>query len=445
MGIDISFGTVGMNNVVYTTGNTSKVNTNSQLASGIGTLIAARVKHIILDDSEEVNGVNNRHLFNKFGDWSSIGTIFWEYVNNPISGSGFNQNQYAIPIFPNIKNYPLINEIIYIAQLPNPNISLNLSTNSYYYFPPLNMWNSQIHNAMPGFDNDPLNDLNQQVDYQESFQGAVRKIEDNSSEIYLGKTFSERIETHPLLLYEGDIIYEGRWGNSLRLGSTVNNSYIPNNWSSTGSNGDPITIIRNGQADYISDPWIPVVEDINNDLTSIYLTSNQIVPLFASSTNNFSFSTNTTQPPTNVSQYAGNQIILNSGRLVFNAKNDSIVALANKSIQLSCQETIGMDATQIALTSDKVYLGSSEGIEGTSLQSAILGENLITQLTQLVTSLKSLATSVTNAIDSNGAPISDFIVVGTSLKATCDDILKVLNKKPNTNGSLLSNKVKIRQ
>ena len=126
-------------------------------------------------------------------------------------------------------------------------------------------------------------------------------------------------------------------------------------------------------------------------------------------------------------------------------KNDSIVALANKSIQLSCQETIGMDATQIALTADKVYLGSSEGDEGTSLQSAILGENLITQLTQLVTSLKSLATSVTNAIDSNGAPISDFIVVGTSLKATCDDILKVLNKKPNTNGSLLSNKVKIRQ
>ena len=104
-----------------------------------------------------------------------------------------------------------------------------------------------------------------------------------------------------------------------------------------------------------------------------------------------------------------------------------------------------MDATQIALTSDKIYLGSSEGAEGTSLQSAILGENLITQLTQLVTSLKSLATSVTNAIDSNGAPISDFIVVGTSLKATCDDILKVLNKKPNTNGSLLSNKVKIRQ
>ena len=263
MGIDISFGTVGMNNVVYTTGNTSKVNTNPQSTSGIGTLIAARVKYIILDDSEEVNGVNNRHLFNKFGDWSSIGTIFWEYTNNPISGSGFNQNQFAIPIFPNIKNYPLINEIIYIAQLPNPNISLNLSTNSYYYFPPLNMWNSQIHNAMPGFDNDPSNDLNQQADYQDSFQGAVRQIEDNNSEIYLGKTFSERIETHPLLPYEGDIIYEGRWGNSIRLGSTVNNSYIPNNWSSTGSNGDPITIIRNGQAEYNTDPWVPVVEDIN--------------------------------------------------------------------------------------------------------------------------------------------------------------------------------------
>jgi hypothetical protein len=445
MGIDISFGTVGMNNVVYTTSNTQQLNGAPQFNSGLGTIIPARVKYIILDNSEEVNGINNKHLFNQFGDWSSIGTIFWEYIDNPITGSAFSQKQYATPIFPNIKNYPLVNEIIYLVQLPNSNIQLNLSSNSYYYFPPLNMWNSQIHNAIPGYDNNPTNNINQQVDYQEAFQGAVRQITDDSSEIYLGKTFSERIETHPLLPYEGDIIYEGRWGNSIRLGSTVNNAFIPNNWSSTGSNGDPLTIIRNGQAEYLTDVWIPVVEDINNDLSSIYLTSNQIIPLFASSPNNFSFSSNTSTPPTNVNQYSSNQIVLNSGRLVFNAKTDSIIALANKSIQLSCRETVGVDASKIALTADKIYLGSSEGTEGTSLQSAVLGENLIQQLSSLVTSLKSLATSVTNAVDSTGAPISDFIVVGTSLKATCDDILKVLDKSPKDNGSLLSNKIKIRQ
>jgi len=62
-----------------------------------------------------------------------------------------------------------------------------------------------------------------------------------------------------------------------------------------------------------------------------------------------------------------------------------------------------------------------------------------------VTSLKSLASSITNAIDSNGAPISDFIVVGTSLKSTCNDILTTLNKKPGDGSSVLSNKIKIRQ
>jgi len=438
MGIDISFGTVGMNNVVYTTGNTSKVNTNSQLASGIGTLIAARVKHIILDDSEEVNGVNNRHLFNKFGDWSSIGTIFWEYVNNPISGSGFNQNQYAIPIFPNIKNYPLINEIIYIAQLPNPNISLNLSTNSYYYFPPLNMWNSQIHNAMPGFDNDPLNNLNQQVDYQESFQGAVRKIEDNSSEIYLGKTFSERIETHPLLPYEGDIIYEGRWGNSIRFGSTVKNPYIKNNWSDVGNEGDPLTIIRNGQTNYITDPWHMETEDINGDMSSIYLTSTQKLPLFISSVNKFAFAKSTA--PTIPTQYTSNQIILNSGRIVLNAKTDSIILSANKQIQLTCNDTLGVDAKQISLSADKVYLGSAEGSEsafGSTLQSVVLGENLNFLLGDIATFLGTLSTALQTATDATGAPIVSLSAIASEAQTLSDDILNIVNKR-----NLLSKTVK---
>ena len=68
-----------------------------------------------------------------------------------------------------------------------------------------------------------------------------------------------------ILPYEGDIIYEGRWGQSFRLGSTVNNANIPNTWSSAGENGDPITILRNNQYDDGNDPWVPQVEDINQD------------------------------------------------------------------------------------------------------------------------------------------------------------------------------------
>jgi hypothetical protein len=42
-----------------------------------------------------------------------------------------------------------------------------------------------------------------------------------------------------------------------------------------GTNGDPITILRNGQGNQTKEGWIPIVEDINNDNSSIYLTSTQ--------------------------------------------------------------------------------------------------------------------------------------------------------------------------
>lgn len=439
MGIDISFGSVGLNNIVYTSGNTQRSNSSPSPASGNSSIISVRVKKIILDDSEI-------DLFKKFGEWNGIGTIFWEAVDKPMPGDTYSETLYASPIFPNIKHYPLINEIVYLLQLTNTNVATDLSSNSYYYFPPLNLWNSQTHNAIPGYDNDPSNDESQRTDYVASFQGEVRQITDNSSEIFLGKTFVEKTDIHPLLPYEGDIIYEGRWGNSIRLGSTVKNSFIPNKWSNgaSGINGDPITIIRNGQSDYVGDePWKNETEDINGDASSIYLTSNQQLPLFPASVNNSSFSKST--PPSSTNQYEGSQIILNSNRLVLNAKLDSILLLANNSIQLSCKETLGVDAKQIALTADKIYLGSSEGTEGTSLQSALLGENLVQQLTSLVTILKRLASSITNAVDSNGAPISDFLVVGTSMTSTCNDILTALNKKPGDGGSVLSKKIKIRQ
>jgi hypothetical protein len=44
------------------------------------------------------------------------------------------------------------------------------------------------------------------------------------------------INIHPLLPYEGDMLYEGRFGNSIRFGSTVKNSSIPNPWSTGSAN-----------------------------------------------------------------------------------------------------------------------------------------------------------------------------------------------------------------
>jgi hypothetical protein len=51
------------------------------------------------------------------------------------------------------------------------------------------------------------------------------------------------------------------------------------------NNGDPITILRNGQPTKTSpEGWIPITENINNDLSSIYLTSTQKIPFIGDKT-----------------------------------------------------------------------------------------------------------------------------------------------------------------
>ena len=77
--------------------------------------------------------------------------------------------------------------------------------------------------------------------------------------------------------FEGDSIIEGRYGQSVRFGSTVTDFKGFNPWSDTGENGSPITIIRNGQGRLTDplDPFSTTVENINSDGASIYLTTTQ--------------------------------------------------------------------------------------------------------------------------------------------------------------------------
>jgi len=71
------------------------------------------------------------------------------------------------------------------------------------------------------------------------------------------------------------------------LGSTVKDK---NPWSLEGDEGNPIVIIRNGQDPKLdSKGWIPTVENINEDDSSIYMCSGQAIPITVASFNLKSF------------------------------------------------------------------------------------------------------------------------------------------------------------
>jgi hypothetical protein len=360
-------------------------------------IFTGRVRYCMLDDKTYPS------VFKSFGEWSSIGGIFFSKINAPNPNKNFSTDNFAKPLFPNNKTFPLINEIVYIVALPNNNIQSNVGSLDYYYFQPVNIWNSTHHNAIP----DPILNSSlppsQQQDYQQTSGGTVRRVTDGSTEIDLGKTFKEKINIKNIQPFEGDIINEGRWGQSIRFGSTVNNSAIPNPWSRTGNNGDPIYILRNGQYADGKDPWIPQVEDINKDISAIYATSTQNIPIQVSSKNYNSYQ----NAPTSPDKFAGEQIILNSGRLLFNTKTDSILFSSKKTINLNSVENVNIDSPTFIVNSKNIFLGDKNATEP-----VILGDTFLNDFQQLLTQLITLSTALQSPIGTPGPSAPNLIIAG---------------------------------
>jgi hypothetical protein len=365
--------------------------------------IPVRVKSIILNEAHP--------KFIELGEWNSLGAIEFEYVSTPSGLS--NKLSVAYPLQPNIKNYPLVNEIVFLITLPSTGIGLTWNATRSYYVNVVSLWNHPHHNAYPEYSN--VTPPSQIKDYTQTTVGSVRRVTDQSTEIYLGQTFIERSNIHPLLPFEGDIIQEGRWGNSIRLGSTVNG--IQNNWSTIGINGDPIIILRNGQSPSSGDEgWIPITEDINKDLSSIYSTSTQKILLEASSTSYVSYKTD---PPTNPKEYKDNpQIILNSGRLIFNTTQDHILLSSKKSINLNAVSSVNIDAPDTIIQSTNVYLGSKNATE-----SVLLGDTTVSLLKTLVQNLQSFTQICSTLVGvPAGTPLAPLNAVASQLTTTLSQL-----------------------
>ena len=377
-----SRGLIAINNVA----NSSKQNSFGTFTNlGLNSLIiAARVINIVLDEA------NPR--FKEFGEWNGLGTIEFDLVDSPTPPNQLYPT--ARPLDPSVKSFPLINEIVYILALPNTNIGEFASTKTNYYINTVGIWNHPHHNAFP--QNSNILPPSQQKDYVQTQLGSVRRVTDQSTEIFLGATFVERGNIHPLLPFEGDKIIEGRWGNSMRLGSTVKNT--PNTWSSTGENGDPITIIRNGQGNQTDEGWIPTVEDINNDDTSIYFTSTQKIPLEASSTSYSSYSSN---PPTTPNEYAGRQLLLNSGRLIFNSTEDHILLSSIKTVNINAINGFNVDSPQSVIQSNSVLLGGINAVEP-----VLKGDTTINILVDLVNQLQALTIALQTVTPQAGLAVA---------------------------------------
>lgn len=195
----------------------------------------------------------------------------------------------------------------------------------------------------------------------------------NNQEHPAGKTFIEQ-KISSLQPYEGDHIWQGRFGNSIRFGSTI--STIPEDnyyhkaptWSGD-VNGDPIIILANGQENLDKKEF--VVEDINTDNSSIYLTSTQSIPIVLGSQEKPNSLTGCITTKGHESKYQDSQLLAVSDRIILKARTD--LAVIDSPIGIVLNST------------GKIKLGSEDAAE-----SMVHGDVLLEVLQSIINQLRTV-------------------------------------------------------
>jgi hypothetical protein len=395
-----------------------------------GGQILLRVTDIILDE--------NHPKYNK--GLSQLGTI----EGNKISPDGTVDTKIinANPSPNGMFKYPTVNEYVVAWRTVSPNEPSGM----WVYGNPVSVWGILSPNVSP-FPTSTL-DLTpptQKLDYTQVEAGAFNVVDNTVQEISFNSpnapsqaTFIEKTNIHPLMPFMGDIIYEGRWSNSLRFGSTTKSkSTYRNNWSTSGKNGDPITILRNGQPRNATDFGAePITENIKNDLSSIYLTSYQKLP-FSIANEEFKSYVKSLEPIL-PSSFISPQIIANSSRVVINAKDDSVLISGQKSVGISSNDSINIESKQVYMDSTDIKLGSVN-----ASQPVLKGNDTVELLKQLTTIMQGLSQILqVSQIYPEGVPIPD--AASLVISGQANDALKaIMNRLNDDKNGIKSNFVKV--
>jgi len=245
------------------------------------------------------------------------------------------------PINSNIKQIPIPGESVLIFQSLSHESTLEESYPQWYYMLPMALSSNTNSNILP-----TVGGLEFDTEFEES-------------------------KVSPLQPYRGDFMLEGRYGNSIRFGSTIdfkNNYSEPGKWR--GNNiGDPILVLSNGRK-YKEDKDF-VTEDINTDQSSLYLTSTQKLPLVLGNEDQPNSLTGCITTSGNETNYVGSQLLGVSDRVILKARKDLAVIDSPLGIILN--------------STGAIKLGSEEASE-----SMVHGEVLLEVLQSIINQLNTM-------------------------------------------------------
>lgn len=311
----------------------------------------------------------------------------------------------------NIKNIPIIGEIVLLLRAPSAYNNALRTQTEYYYTNPVSIQSSVHHNGLPGatqygYTPSPKNTRNR----EETRDGILNKTNQRTTFDYnIDPTFPERLDVYPIQPYSGDLIIEGRWGQSIRFGSTVDerrNYPIKPYWKSgLGATGNPILILSNGTNPRRKPYNEFILEDPNSDDSSIWMTSGQELVFTPSSFYTPSI-TNKGVDLYRLNNYSGNQILISSDRIILNAKKQELIGFSKEGIGFSTEKTFSIDSKNlIEMESKRINLGlNAEEAVLLGDTTAIWFNDLCRILSDLLTEIASL--TVTTGVGPSGVPIN---------------------------------------
>lgn len=374
---------------------TNTSNANSRPSSNGQTSQFARVIDIILDESHP-------DYLNK-GGGKAINGIFYRPLNVAVSEEDSRVLPFAYQGTGQIKTVPVVGEIVQIETMPTTRKGTVKSQSTAYYTRIVNMWNHPNTNVYLDVFGNPDLDITQDG------------------------TFNQDSTINPLRSAPGDLQIEGRQGQSLRFTGAKGSA---NPFTDDTNIDKPVIILSNGQIK-TEEGFTTINEDVNEDYSSIYMVSDHQIPLEQANEKRDAY----TENPIKANQFKGNQVIINSGRLFFNAKQEDIQLSSQKSIGLNTGGTINLDATDfLCIDGDQIYLGAkARSAPQSTKQPVLLGNQTEQFLELLIDELQNLSVALRASTDP--ALIAQGAAMGPTLQALSDRI------NPNGPSQLKSKKV----
>jgi hypothetical protein len=245
-------------------------------------------------------------------------------VSRNIKGLKTERFEIAFPLDTNVKRIPVVGEMVKLLTATSPSSSPDKSKPIYYYTTPTSLQKNINHNALPKGYAQLVGSGGNSDEYGAAAAGNPNASSTKPFSFEAG--FEEVKDVSALQPFTGDILLEGRFGQSIRLGYTPSgNTETTQNPSWTGDSTSPITILRNTQN---SSGWNKfVIEDVNEDDTSLYMTSKQKINL--SQAHPFSLGVK----PANL--HGDPQVLINSERVLLNAKKDRVILAGTEDVNIS--------------------------------------------------------------------------------------------------------------